>query len=224
MIGEHWPQVGLEGLYHLSDVNDAGGYNRTLTNYNSVAFVAGKFGNAANFGASNTNKYLAHTNDFGIDPLSEAYTISFWAKINGQPTSGGVYGAIRHSAANKCGAYIGYWNDSGSYKLIVRYSSDATVFPVSATYQLIDNTWYWIVFTSTAAGTGKLYVNGHNIATGTRGSNTATSVGFNIGGNVYLNNSNRFWSGMMDEVAVFSRVWTDTEIRYWYAWSRGLLC
>jgi hypothetical protein len=65
---------GLLAFYNLSDLTDASGNNRTLTNNGNVSFASGKIGNAAVFDGEN---YLF--NNFTAAGMS-ALTLSAWIK------------------------------------------------------------------------------------------------------------------------------------------------
>src|SRR3990167_3539263 len=62
--------------------SEVGGF--TLTNNNSVAYSAGKIGNAADGGATNTNKTLTITNNLGI--TGGAITMAGWVNVTTAPS------------------------------------------------------------------------------------------------------------------------------------------
>ena len=77
--------ANLVHYYKLENTSDSKGSN-TLTNVNSVAFNAAKFGNGADFGASNTTKELYSTVAPEID--GGAGTLIFWVKLQTEIASG----------------------------------------------------------------------------------------------------------------------------------------
>src|SRR5271157_4207076 len=67
-----------KALWRLEDLTDASGNANTLTNTNSVAFNPARFGNGADFGASNTTKELYVSSNLGI--TNGNVTLSVWAR------------------------------------------------------------------------------------------------------------------------------------------------
>lgn len=218
-----WPAPGILALYHLEDVNDSSGNSYTLTNNNTVGFAIGKFGNAADFGASNANKYLSINSDCGINPGSDAFTILGWICLNGQPGAGARF-AICHIEKNAAGGvcYLEYYNNSGTYLLGARYGSAQDNYPLSATKTLAAGTWHLITITSSAAGAGKLFVDGAVVATGSRGSEAGASVFVNIGRGWPITGWNYF-SGKVDEFAYLNYEMTAQQVRRLYAFQRGMI-
>jgi len=217
------PHTNCRALYKLPDVNDSSGNNYTLTNNNTVAFVAGKFGNCANFGSSNTNKYLSVDSDCGINPASEAYSVILLVNLSTQPGSG-VHFPIFHIEKNTSGGicFLEYYNDGGTYKLRCRYGSNENNYPIIATKTLTNGIWYLIVVTSSAAGSGNLYTNGALIGSGSRGSTTGTGTFLHIGNGWPVTNW-YYYSGLIDEFAYLKYELTASQIRRLYAFQKGIL-
>jgi hypothetical protein len=71
----------LVAAYKLSDTSDYSGNGNNLTNNGTVVFNAGLIGNAADFGAPNTTKYLSLASGFGIG--TGDFSISWWFKNAG---------------------------------------------------------------------------------------------------------------------------------------------
>ena len=68
------------GIYHLDGVTDSFGSN-DLVNTNSITFPAGKIGNAASAGSSNTNKKLSVASNLSVG--SGDLTYSYWFRNDG---------------------------------------------------------------------------------------------------------------------------------------------
>lgn len=75
-------------FYKLSDTSDATGNGFTLTNNGTTTFSAGLIGNAANFGTSNSSKYLSIASSYGI---TGSFSVSLWVKISTEIASGAYY-------------------------------------------------------------------------------------------------------------------------------------
>lgn len=80
--------TGLVSYWSMSNVNDASGNGRTLTNVNTVTFSTGATGNAAYFTAA-SSQLLTRASDSGLQMGNNAYTLSCWIYIaslaNGYP-------------------------------------------------------------------------------------------------------------------------------------------
>jgi len=72
-------QANIKSYYNLNDVNDGSVNSHNLTNNNGVIFTGAKFGNGANFGENNTNKYLSITDN--LDITGGNITMACWVKI-----------------------------------------------------------------------------------------------------------------------------------------------
>ena len=217
---EHWPAPEIKALYHLSDVNDASGNGNTLTNNNAVTFSLGKFGNAANFGAANTNKYLYVGSNLGI--TTGSITISCWVKLLAEISSG-EWGFVEHGNATNYVLYgISYEYNSGTRRLKFyrrKYGSTTTAAYVTIALGTTD----WAKLTLVYDGTNIYpYVNGVIAATPVAASGSGTfnpGSYFVIGSGADLSCA----SIMADEVVVFNTAETATNIRRRYAFERGML-
>ena len=213
-----WPAPDIKALYHLADVNDSSGNGYTLTNNGSLPFSVGKFGNCG--GEFAASKYLKVVSPLGINPSTDAYSLGAWISITGQPASGAKNCVMSLEKASNRGAHIFYINDSGTYKLIVSYANEEATLSYTKTLDL--STWYYIIFTGSAAGAGKLYLNGSLVATGSRSTNTGPPAdAFTIGGGWYT--EAKYWYGYIDEVAVWNVELTAQQVRRLYAFQRGML-
>jgi len=202
----------LVAYYRLEDTNDSkNSYN--LTNNNSVAFNPAKFNNGADFGTSNTNKYLSISNNLGI--TGGNITLSFWLKLNTEIGSG-TYDLIdQESLANNTGNYVTYEYNGGTRRLTFNRVRQYVVVN-SAAYNITLGTssWYYVVYTYDGSNI-RGYVNGSLVAGPVASSGYGTAGGMNrftvgwggVGG---------YTSGIIDDVAVFSRALSPTEISNFY--------
>ncbi len=220
MLGELRPnQFGTTAaLYHLSDTTDAGGNNYHLTNNNTVGFVAGKFGNCADFGTANSNKYLSVASALGID--------------GGNITMSGWFTQRTEIAANSQ-IYVsqGNTNTKITYRITYEYNSGTRRLNFSRVRQGVaaDSAYYTITLGTSNIyfmalrydGTNvKGYINGVEVATAAssgNGSGTTTSA-FAIGSYI---DGDTFSSIFADEVHVTSTALTANQIRTMYALGVG---
>lgn len=149
----------LTGLLDGWNLNEASG-NATgingniLTNNNTVVYAAGKIGNAADLGLSNTNKSLTIDSVFGLTYVS-ARSISAWVNIKNIPASGDFNMVLVDiTFATNPGNYttLMYSKVSGGLVLLLRGQFYAVT--------LTPGTWYHIVVTWDHVGNeSKLYLN-----------------------------------------------------------------
>ena len=198
----------------IDDVRDSSGRNNTLTNYNTVAFAAGKLNNAADFGASNTNKRLETTTK--LLTFNSPATMEIWVKLNTEIGSG-IYSLVNFQNTNPSSqAQIVYDYNGGTRRVIFQeYMQVGAQCSVSISYNITLGTsnWYhlaWVRTNNTLYG----YVNGVLVGSGAGCSVTAgTGVyvnGFTIGsyqgGGAYTN-------ALIDEVRSFQHRRTPEEIK-----------
>ena len=214
MSFQHWPAPGSLALYHLADVNDSSGNGHTLTNNNTVAFGAGKLGNCAQFGASNTDKSLSHADGLGEDLSGEA-GVSIWVMVLTAPTSGQTQ-IIWHWASTTGTArlvHLDYMNESGTLKLNLYAGGTENKYTVTLT----TNLWYKIDVNISA--TPELYINGVLVMTGSRGTSTTALNAVKLSHDA----TGYQFKGNLDEAVFFSALRTAAAIRRRYAFERGML-
>ena len=215
-LGELNPVQNLVALYHLSNTSDSSGNNYTLTNNNTVTFSDyAKFGKCADFGTSNTNKYLnILNNNLGISGSSD-FTISAWVKLRTEIGSGS-YDFINLNTGTTAGNtfyILGYEYNSGNRRIYGYFGSNQ----ITYTTTLGTTNWYYLNIVRSSNNT-YLYLNGALVATGTVNLTTPASYGFGIGGQ---HNGANYSSAVIDEVAVFSKALSDREIANYYQWASG---
>ena len=202
---------------------DSAGSN-TLTNNGTVTYGAGALNNAAN--NMQSGKYLSITDgsQSGLD-LTSDFTFSMWLMPN-TLSSGSSYTLISKGNIIVSEAYLIYYtNQSGTYKMDFRISSDGTSAAddqITLSGALSTVAWSHLVFTYKASThTVECYVNGTSV--GTASTNTPTSIAncnadFRLGGGYNFNNTGPYdpYVGKMDEVTVWSRVITSAEVTTLY--------
>lgn len=203
---------GLKAYYRAQDVNDSKN-SFHLTNNGSTPFAAAKFGNGFNFGTANATKYMQILDDLGIG--QGAITMSFWIKLPVEISSGD-YDILYHGDfASQVNYLIRYSYVVGTPKIRFFRDRQGDV-TQGVSYDIALGTeWHFVVMTYDTSDI-RGYVDGVLVA----GPTAATGVGlagaidnFTIGAQ---RNATNFTSGIIDDVAVFNRALTATEIANLY--------
>lgn len=202
--------ASLVAYWKLEDVNATiGGF--TLTNNNTVGFNAGLYNLAADGGASNTNKYLSVANNLGIAG-NGTISVSLWLKLTTEIASG-TYGIFVHGNSTTDNRYIQiyYEYNSGTRRIVLDNSGTNTNYNIA----LGTTNWYHLVLTrnSGAAGTADLWVNNVKQISAAAKSSSTTGNKFNI---LSDNSAVIFLSGLIDDVGVFNKVLSATEVAQIY--------
>jgi type II secretory pathway pseudopilin PulG len=196
-------------LFHMNEtsggvVDSSGTGNNGAVSGGVIYNQTGKFNNALQF--NGTNGYISVPNSPTLNPTS-AITVSAWVKWNITPTSGNGWATI----VNK--------NSDSQYRL--QHNSNNTRFEfaivtsgVGGVGRYITSTtvpqigrWYYLVGTYDGT-TVRLYVNGVQESTvGLTGTiNTSTAP-------LYISNHpGRFFNGLIDEVSIYNRALSASEI------------
>jgi hypothetical protein len=182
-----FPASDLLAFWKLADTSDSSGNGNTLTNNNSVAFVAGKIGNAAEFDGTN---YLSRS--MAVD-FSEDFTVSLWCK----PADVETYGVMLIGDAAET------WN--------IAYTGNGTIDINNAAAGFLNvaaapEQWHHIVTTRNATTT-KVWLNG---VLADQGDNQTTKEADSI--HLGSNDGELDYIGLLDAVGIWSRVLTDAEI------------
>ena len=171
----------------------------------STAVVAGKLGQALKF--SGVRDVIVTTSDF---IGTSALTISAWIKPTGNPA-----GAPRVVDNTKT---LFYWGPTSS---TINFKSDGVTSAITSVNGSVPlNKWTYVSVTRDAAGLASLYVNGvlsgaANRANGTPVAGSTVAIGGVSGGPT----SNPF-KGSMDDVRIYSRALSATEILQLYNMGR----
>src|SRR3989344_4908798 len=214
---------GLVGMWTFDGVDmgttsaiDRSGNANTGWLINGTKKSIGKIGQALNF--DGVDDYV----DVASNSILNAYpiTISVWAKIN--PVQAGTYPALVNKYVN--GSLNGWqiYTEVSSKKLCAWYfrsSGNSTGYEgvncFGSVTGYFDNQWHLVTFVVDASGS-VLYVDGvskrTSAWTGTAG---ATNTTQNISIGTYPN-AQGYLNGLIDEVRVYNRALTPTEIRQLY--------
>jgi hypothetical protein len=214
---------GLVAFYPFNgNANDLSG-NGNNGVVNSASLTTDRFGNsnyAYNF--NGTSSYIRVNNTTSLN--SGSVSISGWFNTSTQPTNeadsvkgiiskwwqlnstcNGNYNAYSVNLTKPVGKYPALGAATDFYAGDVFYSSQ----------QIERSKWYHFTFTHSSTAGGKLYINGQLV-----NSNTKTGVICNstnpiyIGAEVTNGTLWRFFNGKIDDIRIYNRVLTQTEIDY----------
>jgi len=196
--------------YKMSDATDqTGSYNGTPTNVNFN--VAGKFGNAGDFNGSSSK--ITNTNQ--VIP-NGATSFSFWYNPSGATGVQYIIGSGVATASK--GIAVGYTGSTGIFNVYIAKGVTALAANLSGTTAYSNTDWNNVSVIwdgTTTSNAVKLYVNGSLEAEGTSDTSSA-SIGayttFGIGGV----NGGGYAEGKLDQVRIFNRVITATEVETLY--------
>ena len=214
----------LVSYWKLSDVNDAHGSNN-LTNSGSTSFTTGKSGNAASFAsASSQYLYITDANQTGLD-ITGSLSISMWMKhVSNKQQVVSKYKAQATPSVITEKSYAFQWfNDQKLYFTLTSNGSTDRYFTSSSTYTDTSN-WHHIVCVFVANTSMTVYFDGSSISGSVTGGVPSSiynsSADFQIGG--IFANTQQYTDGLIDEVGVWSKALTSTEVGNLYASGSGL--
>ncbi len=177
-------------------IDDAHGA-RTLTNTNSVAAIAGKVGNCAEF-VDTSSQYLGVATDAGIEFLGVDFYCCAWVKFNDIGTE---YEIV---ACKRPGTYNGEWQlhiTPGSALQFETYGSGGIV-DITSSVTPTTGVWYFIEWGVKDSGvTGFICID--------RGTEDTATVAIDTSGsNLFLGYDGgvEYFDGLIDQFAIYSAV------------------
>lgn len=215
---------GLRAYYKFDDNgNDStsNGYNLTGTDiYYKASSATNGAGKTAQFNGSSSNYRI--TSNLGIANKTLSMGCFFYHVT--APTSGNTYSFLEH-ANNTTDSFfqLGYRNVGSVlqvFAMCYKLNPDVLVEIVLKT-SLATSTWYHVMMTSNGTNF-YLYVNGVQVASGAvpANGNYTFEDSFNIGRNYFPSvgsGPNQYLNGYLDEVVVFNRLLSSTEVRELYS-------
>jgi len=201
-VGLWSPSLGPSG-YTLLDRSGRGNHG-TLTNMDSSDWVASPGGWALDF--DGTNDEIVINN--GILGGATDLTISYWVR----KTSAVVDSTVGSRTTATAGVWLQYYSDGNVYFSIRNGGLDNISAAVTLT-----GSWMHILGSRTGS-TGRIYVDGREIASGTLAPTVPSLTTFRIGA---LGTGGFFTTGQHDDVGVWRRGLTSTEIWQIYQLGRG---
>ncbi len=208
--------TGLQAYWSLSDLTDADGNTYPLTNTGSCTFGSGGlYGDCVTI-PSGTNKYLGRTDTCGLTG-DVPFTISMWCKWSAEVTVDRELFQLYENGASGV-FYRGIYEYNGGSRRVRFFKIDG-----GGTHFLDDagnignNTWRHIAYTYTGS-TQTLYVDNVATSSAAAGNHNAGTTKMNLGGEL----SNQSLNGLLDEVGLWSRALSGTEIGQLYNSGAGL--
>lgn len=205
--------ANLQGLWHLSGLTDSSSNGYNLTNNNAATFVPGKWNNGAKL-VSASSQHLNNTSTPNLR-IAGSQTWIAWIK----PAT--VNTTARWATLSDSGPtnYVSLTINGTDISMEISGLTPGNV--VSSVPAAIEQ-WFGIVcvYDSTDAVL-KTWVNGILTKASVTGTHTAGTGNFSIG-KFGDGASGAFPSGIIDEMAIYSRAWSDVEVKNYYAWALGV--
>lgn len=177
-----------------------------LTNTGSVLFSAGKSNNAIVL--TTTGQKMAKSSNFGIASSSTAFSWSFWVKMTSEIGSSAVYFLSLQIGVGAGYENIQYEYNAGSRRVSAENSGARCT-------AALGTVWNHIVYTRTALGVTKIYVNG------VLGGTTGTVVASGGGSAEFSVQATTSFEHMIDELGFWSRDLTLAEVTALYNSGNG---
>lgn len=191
--------ANLEAYYRFesgAETTDSSTNSNTLTAVNTPTYAVGKYGNGVDLEASSSQN-MTVANDLGIAGNANI-SVALWFKLE---STTGTQVLFQHSSTTGASKYLQAFNSGGTLFFDSAGGGGDSGNAVSA------GVWYHIAFTRTAAGACVGYINGQAIADTPLTGAGVNGDHFNIG----VDTSN-YADGIIDDVAVFSKVLSSTEV------------
>jgi prepilin-type N-terminal cleavage/methylation domain-containing protein len=194
---------GLMGWWPMNNSPDDMSGNNVPSTGVSLTSSQGQDGKADNAYTFNgtSSRILCGTDDFL--KLTSSVSISAWVRLTA--ASSGISGFLNYGGG-------GYWLTADSSRTLSFYISDGNI--AGPTIPL--NQWKYLVGTY-KSGERKVYVDGVLVASDTKGGPISNYGGESCQIGSVKSVSNRYMTGQMDDVRIYNRVLSATEVESLYA-------
>jgi hypothetical protein len=211
---------GLVGWWHFDEgagtvANDSSGNgnNGTIT---GASWVAGRYGNALSFNGIDNYVQVPDSSSLHI---TTALTITAWIKTTGSGMTFRNRIVDKWGSNNQGGGWnLNIWDSSGKLGFEQRYSDGSQMFVTGLQGNTVvtDNAWHFVCARlDSGTATAKLYVDGQLDAQSTSFTNPLLSNNENLAIGAFFNGGN-FFNGITDEVQIYNRALSATEIQAYY--------
>ena len=207
----YWPLDSATTNFANNTTQDLSGYNNTGTLVNMTSknlVIPGQVGQAMSFNGTSQYVSVGNPNWYGT-----AWTWSGWVKLNAYPgTSAGESIISDGTGFNGNGAYMNVYNTSGTPQLFITVHTsqaiDIAQFPL--------NSWQFVVGVINGPNM-YLYRNGALVGSNSAlsGASAPTTYPMEIG-QYSPGNPLQYWNGSIDDVRIYSRALSATEIQNMY--------
>lgn len=213
-----------------TSASDATGNSHTATLQTNASFVSGgkiNYGlQPATSGTDAAGACIAGGSAGALDFSQYPFSMSAWIKTTNNTSVGNgdmavVMGTISSSPYDSFNIQMHMTSPIGSMYATYRTATNTYATGNTAT-AYNDGAWHHVVYTVDSSGNMTLYVDGASAATGTASGTMSTGKSFSIGVNRPTANTSDQWVGTLDEVGVWSRALTSTEVTTLYNSGAGL--
>lgn len=217
---------GLVGWWRFDEgtgtvAGDSSGNGNNGTVYGAT-WVAGKYGNASSFNGINDYVQVPDSNSLHI---TNALTITAWIKTTGSGMTFRNRIVDKWGTNNQGGGWnLNIWDSSGKLGFEQRYwdGSQMLVTGLQGNTVVTDNAWHFVCATlDSGTATAKLYVDGQLDAQSTSFTNALLSNNGNLAIGAFFSSNYNFFNGITDEVQIYNRTLSATEIQTYYQQSPG---
>jgi len=200
------PPIGTPDIYYRHT-------DLLLSGMDSTALTIGRFGNALSFGTTGPNQYGLRSGGTPIYTTTN-YTVAFW--VSGAPSQANkqVFGEGGTNATGANGHYflLGTENPAGGGLLDVKSSLSPWLSDRKSTQVVFDYNWHHLAWVD-ENGKARLYVDGvvdETDFTYYRSNLVLTATAL---GALYRSSAANFFAGSVDDLALWDRALTWTEIQ-----------
>ncbi len=211
----YWP---LDQVVGTKTPDLVSGYDMELANLTAADLVDGKVGKAFKFDNARQTM-LKRINSPGEQlPINQhpALTVAFWAKVAGSTLTDLRLFSEASTANNDPLFNLGTANTGGAANLDVffRQSGWSTIDHIKSTSEPLDDTWHHIAFVQQTDGSRALYVDGvkDELEIPAKPEEAWRLNTTTIGG-ILRANPTHWLTGLIDDVALWSRALSETELK-----------
>ncbi len=195
-----------EGVGTTTLDSSGNGYTATLAGSTAPSWATGKYGNSIDLDYAGYGEFT----DIAFGTTSP-WTASFWIYPNNTKNNIPLGRGTQSS-------YVRAYVNGASSSLAVRNTAAETETAVTVTM----NTGTWYMVTATADGTGqaKMYLNGQYVGLSNPGA-SGTPITFDRFGTAYPGNINFSIDAKMDEIRIYNRALSNSEVLDLYNYAPG---
>ena len=228
LIG-YWTMDGKDVNWSTNTIIDRSGNNNTGTFFGmstTTSPYSGVVGQSLGFDGVNTYISLSNLTNINTTSATDARTISAWIKTT-QGTN--CIFCVRNNSIpaavmDMTTGYDGLTTNAGRLMFLVRDNVNNGMTDVVSSARVDDGKWHFVVAAMNSSKVMQLYVDGvasgvsatHTMTAGITGATTETSIGKEI-----FNSSITPFKGQMDDVRIYTRALSATEIYQLYKQGSG---
>lgn len=206
----------LTAYYKLDETSgtreDSTASNYDLTDNNTVGYATGIIGNGADFVASNSESLSTSSNELNDTFSSSAWSVSIWAKPDDISNTYGLIACDTNTGQRQ------FFFAINSASLYFERQGASIAINVG---NVISTGWNHIVATYDNSRL-RIYVNGTNVGDNPLMSAFSSSTNKTFLGCRQYSGSNYYINGILDEVGIWAKTLTSTEITTLYNSGSGL--